>query len=141
MGQHLQMVSGMGQPPEFSSSPLPLMNVTIGAGQSGGMVTPDMVGVGQQFPLSGEAVLVIDPATGVPMWKRTTPIADVKDQYWFDIRDELQMRSLPDWVVRRERDRREQLLRDTSASGAMRTALAFDEPVALPAGWTQTNMF
>ena len=135
---HLAMVSGLGQPPQqFTSQVLP--NMVIGMGPQ--MVAPGTFHPGTQYPLTGEATEQIDPNTGLPMWVRTTPMEAVIPGQYFDIRNEL-VPQLPDWVVRRERKRREQLLTDTGASGAMRTALNYDlgETIALPDGWQTTNL-
>jgi hypothetical protein len=128
--------AGLGQ--EFPSAVLP--NMVIGMGPQ--LVPSGTFHVGADYPLTGEAEMRINPDTGTPYWYRTNPIANVIPGYYEDIRSEL-MPQFPDWVVRRERERREQLLLDTNASGAMRTALSFtpEQGVALPDGWTVTNMF
>lgn len=130
--------AGLGQ--EFPSQVLP--NMVIGMGPQ--VVPSGTFDIGAQFPLTGEAVMGINPETGAPQWDRTIPVAQMmeNDQYWTDVRDEIFPR-FPKWDVRRERERREQLLRDTGASGAMRTSLDFtpEQGVALGEGWVVTNMF
>jgi hypothetical protein len=130
--------AGLGQ--EFPSQVLP--NMVIGMGPQ--IVPSGTFDIGAQFPLTGEAVMGINPETGAPQWNRTIPVAQMmeNDQYWTDVRDEI-FPQFPKWDVRRERERREQLLRDTGASGAMRTSLDFtpEQGVALGEGWVVTNMF
>jgi hypothetical protein len=130
--------AGFGQ--EFPSQVLP--NMVIGMGPQ--VVPSGTFDIGAQFPLTGEAVMGINPETGAPQWNRTIPVAQMmeNDQYWTDVRDEI-FPQFPKWDVRRERERREQLLRDTGASGAMRTSLDFtpEQGVALGEGWVVTNMF
>jgi hypothetical protein len=114
--------------------------MVIGMGPQ--LIAPGTFDIGAKFPLTGEATMQINPDTGTPYWYRNTPIEAVVPGNYFDVRDELTPQ-FPDWVVRRERKRREQLLLDTNASGAMRTALDFTPQygIALPDGWQVTNMY